>query len=73
MTLEQFLIELPSRREKLLNVQRCAKCDTPLQEAITGNRSTDKGHVCSDCYFADWSEELDKHPITKPILSIRGT
>jgi recombinational DNA repair protein (RecF pathway) len=66
MTLEQFLKELPNRRKNLPNVQCCAVCGVPLQEAVTGNRKTSMGHVCSDCYFQKFSEELDKYPIFMP-------
>lgn len=43
----------------------CVACDTPLQEAITGNRELGDGtHMCSDCYFEALGKELDAHPIS---------
>lgn len=71
MTLKQFLEKLPIRRQELPSVQCCVTCKGPLQEAVTGNRSTDKGHVCSDCYFQEFGKELDQYPIFMP-RSIRG-
>ena len=63
LTLEELRVTIDQRRSAVENLQKCAICHTPLQETITGNRLTDKGHVCSDCYFDLFGEELDKHPI----------
>lgn len=41
-------------------VMTCKCCGIPLQESVTGNRPDGK---CSDCYFEDFGEELDNHPI----------
>jgi len=71
MTLEQLRERIATRRIELPGVQRCVKCGIPLQEAVTGNRLTDEGHVCSDCYFAMLSEELDHHPLVMP-RTVRG-
>jgi hypothetical protein len=42
----------------------CAACHRPLQETITGNRRTDMGHVCSDCYFEKIGAVVEEHPVT---------
>ncbi len=72
ITLEQLRDQITNRRATLAGVQRCVECKVPLQETVTGNRKTDKGHMCSDCYFQMLSDELDKHPIFMP-RAIRGT
>jgi hypothetical protein len=41
-------------------VATCKCCGIPLQESVTGNRP---GEKCSDCYFEEFGEELDTHPI----------
>jgi len=66
MTLDQFIAALPSRRKRLPGVQSCALCRIPLQESLTGCRYTDKGYVCSDCYFQELSDELEQFPIFMP-------
>jgi CRISPR/Cas system-associated protein Cas10 (large subunit of type III CRISPR-Cas system) len=71
ITITQLRNRIASRRVKLPGVQRCAVCKVPLQETLTGNRITDKGHVCSDCYFRAMSDELEKHPIVMP-RTVRG-
>jgi ribosomal protein L34E len=69
ITLEQLKANIEARRKDLPGIQRCAICDVPLQETITGNRKIDEGHVCSDCYFKLIGEELDEHPIAMPRTS----
>ena len=71
-TLNQFIEKLPERRANMPGAQRCAECNTPLQETLTGNRKTAKGHVCSKCYFEAFGDELDSHPIVMP-RAIRGS
>jgi hypothetical protein len=44
-------------------VSTCAHCHIPLQESVTGNRPYGEDALCSDCYFDDFSKELDSHPI----------
>ena len=45
----------------------CNSCNTPLMETKTGNRRLGDGtHVCSDCYFHDWGNEIESHPIVPP-------
>ena len=68
---KEFLEIVEARRIDLPCVQRCVKCGTALQETVTGNREIAGGHVCSDCYFNLWGEELDKFPIGMP-KSSRG-
>lgn len=42
----------------------CADCNIPLQESVTGHRERGDGsHVCSDCYFEAFGDELDRHPV----------
>lgn len=69
MTLDQLRNQIAVRRSKPAGVQYCVKCKVPLQETVTGNRKTDEGHVCSDCYFKTISDELDQHPIFMPRAS----
>lgn|SRR5579862_634324 len=82
LTFEQFQAALEADRQKLrrkeapAGVAACAICDVPLQESITGNRvihcDETIEHVCSDCYFEKWGEEIDHHPIAMPRRT-RGT
>ena len=68
---KQFLAERASRKKELSGAQRCASCNVALQETITGCRPSEKGMVCSDCYFDAIGAELDNHPIFMP-RSIHG-
>ncbi len=46
--------------------EKCAKCENcgiVLQETITGNRAGSNGRVCSDCYFKELGEVVEKYPI----------
>jgi hypothetical protein len=45
------------------NQQKCCRCGVVLQETVTGKRKVPEGHACSDCYYGDFDEELDRHPI----------
>jgi hypothetical protein len=63
---EQFLAERVSRKQNLASAQRCACCNVALQETVTGCRPSEKGLVCSDCYFDAFGVELDNHPIFMP-------
>jgi ribosome-binding protein aMBF1 (putative translation factor) len=45
---------------------KCSICGTTLHESKTGMRKIAERCVCSDCYFADFGEELDAHPIGVP-------
>ena len=45
---------------------RCVTCNIDLHESTTGIRKTADGCMCSDCYFASFGEEIDKHPIGVP-------
>jgi hypothetical protein len=42
---------------------QCADCEKPIQETLTGNRHTERGRVCSDCYFQDMGQWEAAHPI----------
>jgi hypothetical protein len=61
-TAEKF-VERVDRRIMAVK-PKCADCGILLQETITGNRRTRRGHVCSRCYFKRLGQELDKHPIS---------
>jgi hypothetical protein len=42
---------------------KCARCQTVLQESITGSRRLgDDSHVCSDCYFEGLGSALEEYP-----------
>lgn len=45
------------------NSLECCRCGIALQETLTGKRKVQGGHACSDCYYGDFDEELDQHPI----------
>ena len=75
LSLTEFLTAVDEDRKLLaLNkapsgVATCRVCGVPLQESVTGNRPDQK---CSDCYFDEFGEELDEHPIA--LLRVtRGT
>jgi hypothetical protein len=66
LSVAEFL-KAVERDKELLNsntapfgVITCKRCGVPLQESVTGNRPD---QTCSDCYFEQFGEELDKHPI----------
>lgn len=42
----------------------CYSCGITLQESRTGNRPTDFGASCSDCYYETLGQLIEKHPIT---------
>lgn len=48
------------------HVSTCANCGIWLQDSVTGSHDTDKGPVCSDCYFKEWGDMVEKHPISSP-------
>lgn len=51
-------------------VAECAHCRVPLMESVTGNRRLGDGaHVCSDCYFDRWGNEIDERPLLTPRLT----
>lgn len=65
LTLQEFFDavardrDLLSRGNAPAGVYKCAHCEIPLQESVTGNRNG----MCSDCYFDDFGAELDSHPV----------
>lgn len=71
MTLEEFRKGLKGYLKTLPGVQKCTSCGTPLQETVTGNRKTHRGHVCADCYFEMLGEEVERRPVFMP-RSVRG-
>jgi len=50
----------------LFKPTKCMTCGVTLHESTTGCRLVEGGCQCSDCYFKDFSEELDHHPIGIP-------
>ncbi len=61
------LLAHPEKVDTLkLSPQKCAYCDIDLQETITGKRRTPKGYACSDCYYEQLGEGVEKHPIASP-------
>ena len=58
------LIENPSLLEPPQQQQvRCHRCNTVLQETITGKKFTEDGPECADCYYDEIGEAIEKHPI----------
>jgi hypothetical protein len=55
-----------------LQPTKCARCGVSLHETTTGCRKVKGGCVCSDCYFKDLSEEVEKHPIGVPRMHRGG-
>lgn len=43
--------------------QKCCSCGVVLQETITGKRQTSEGFACSDCYYEEMGNEIERHPI----------
>jgi len=43
--------------------QHCCYCNILLQATITGKRATPDGEACSDCYYENLGEGVEKHPI----------
>jgi hypothetical protein len=59
------LIKNPARVDELVKVRTtCAYCGIVLQEAITGNRKAPRGRACSDCYYEQIGEGIERHPVT---------
>ena len=46
--------------------QRCISCGVVIQTNITGINKSPKGMVCDDCYYQEWGEEIEKHPVGHP-------
>jgi DNA-directed RNA polymerase subunit RPC12/RpoP len=72
ITFKVFHEKMKNEEFRKSGAQRCAECGVALQETITGNRKTDKGNVCSDCYFHLLGKELDENQIFMP-RTVRGT
>lgn len=76
LTLQKFREALRADQEMIKNgkapagLDKCGKCNVPLQESITGNRPVRVGktlkHFCSDCYFEPVGREIDDYPIYMP-------
>ncbi|MBI4027618.1 MAG: hypothetical protein HY360_21710 [Verrucomicrobia bacterium] len=58
------LLEKPELLEDLCSdQQKCSGCGIMLQETITGKRQTPGGYACSDCYYEQLGEEIERRPI----------
>ena len=66
MTVDAFLDLDRDAIVKLASLQKCRSCHRPLQETITGCRKTRRGYLCSDCYFKELGEGVERHPIGIP-------
>jgi recombinational DNA repair protein (RecF pathway) len=44
----------------------CCDCGTLLQESSTGNHPTETGCLCSDCFYAQIGDLIDRHPLGAP-------
>ena len=51
---------------ELFKPTKCMTCGEILRESTTGCRMVAGGCQSSDCYFNDFSTELDHHPIGIP-------
>lgn len=70
ISLNRYLAEASQRDHALELLEKCDDCGVSLQEAITGYRRVAGLPHCSDCYFSMMSDEIDKHPIGRPMTSI---
>lgn len=70
LSLTKYLAEAAQRDQALELLEKCESCGVSLQEAITGYRRVSGRPHCSDCYFCKLSDEIDKHPIGRPMASI---
>lgn len=72
LSYNEFVKGLDEKLSKLKNGEQisgmtaCKVCSIPLQETVTGCRIINGDHVCSDCYFDAFGDELDAHPIRMP-------
>jgi len=48
----------------------CCVCGNPIPVGEGANSIGGKP-ACDDCYFGEFGEEIEKHPIVNPILSGR--
>jgi hypothetical protein len=68
--------ELLRMRKAPPGVSTCHSCKVPLRESVTGNRKMRVGgktvHLCSDCFFDKWGDEIEKNPIAMPRRSRGG-
>jgi hypothetical protein len=56
----------------LFQPSKCMTCGVTLHETMTGCRKVEGGCVCSECYFRDFSDELEQHPICVPRMHRGG-
>lgn len=61
ITLKKLIAE--RGRAKAKHGQRCPYCGILLQETITGKRRAPDGDACSDCYYEELGEGVERHPI----------
>ena len=64
MTISASIAAYEKRQAKgSRSAKSCYKCRRPLQETLTGNRRTDRGAVCSDCYYEELGRAIEEHPV----------
>lgn len=59
-----LLADYEERQRERTQSRACVECHQPLQETVTGNRPTDDGCVCSDCYYEELGALVEQRPIT---------
>lgn len=57
---------------EIAHLQACGRCKQALRGAITGRRKIGNEYVCSDCYFEEFGNELEKHPLFVPRKRMGG-
>lgn len=60
---EQIAAYIARQSQGQQGAKTCCKCGVPLRETVTGNRPTDHGCMCSDCYYDALGEIIEQHPI----------
>lgn len=70
IALAKYLAEASQRDADHDSIEACSSCGVALQEAIHGYRPVGDGAKCSDCYFCDIGDLIDKHPIGKPLARL---
>lgn len=72
MSLSQYLAEAGKRDRQAGHMEKCEECGVPLQEAIYGYRRVGDSAKCSDCYFDEVSDLIDRAPIGRPMSRVRA-
>jgi protein-arginine kinase activator protein McsA len=72
-SLAEYIATAAARDNEHDSLEKCQACGVPLQEAIYGYRRVGDGAECSDCYFDDFSEQIDAHPVGRLMSRVSGT